>query len=206
MSKKIYRINLSGIGGEICTFNISEDAYNFWNEQDQEDLESYIFTGDINIEYPLETDFMDRDNVEPEWYDHPEEIEHLTGVSYYNGFIGVEEVEKADMDAVAIIEIIDGEKTDDFFQSHEDLIWNEKDEVEKGKFVCSAMSIEKGRFFEGYLELEEDFDKAKLNLEITSLPNDESIITEVFYDGKIVEGDFISTNGKGYYGSLAKGY
>lgn len=206
MSKKIYRINLTGTGGEICTFDISEDAYNFWNEQEQADLESYIFTGDINIEYPLETDFMDRDNVEPEWYDHPDEIEHLTGVSYYNGYISIEEVEKEDSESVAIAEIVDGEKTDDFFQYHKNLIWNEKDEVENGKFVCSAMSIEKGHFFEGYIKLKDDFDKNKLNLEITTLPNDESIITKVFYDGKRVEGNFMSSNGKGYYGSLTKGY
>ena len=61
------------------------------------------------------------------------------------------------------------------------------------------MSIEKGVFHDAYLKLEgKQFDVSKLQVEAMDMPNGDTMVTDIIYDGTKLDYDFGDTNGKGY--------
>ena len=66
-------------------------------------------------------------------------------------------------------------------------------------YVFYGMSIEKGTFNDVYLKLEgKQFDASKLDIKAIEMPNGDTIVTEILYNGETLDGDFGDTNGKGY--------
>jgi len=79
------------------------------------------------------------------------------------------------------------------------------DETPEGtEYIAQLYSSEKGTFFEGCITTYGDFDVKKLTIVTTEFLNGEDTITEVEYDGQIVDNGGGDTNGKGYYASVWK--
>ena len=221
---RFYRLTINGYGGEGAYINISKEAYEFWNNHNDDygdgDFVQYLTNDDPEeIEYddidsvPPEADFLTvkDEDYKTQWYEAQDEFCHQYGVEYGSAFMCVDEVASADYSAAHITEVIEnktvselideiGEETDwevELQESGED-DWYER----QGDYVAQMYSSEKGSFFDATIETVGEFDPKKLRFYITEYPNGEDIIDSISYDGEELDNNGGDTNGKGYYGHV----
>jgi hypothetical protein len=221
---RFYRLVINGYGGEGAYINISKEAYEFWNDVNDDygdgDFVQYLVNDDPDeIEYeeiesvPPEADFLTvkGEDYKQQWYEAEGEFCHQYGVEYGSAWMSIDEVDGADYSAAHITEVIEnktvsdlideiGEETDWEVELHEggNDDWYEK----QGDYVAQMYSSEKGSFFDATIETVGEFDPKKLKFYITEYPNGEDCIDSVSYDGEELDNNGGDTNGKGYYGHV----
>ena len=222
---RYYRILINGYGGESAYMSISKEAHDFWKEVIDEngdnDLVQYMIADDLDecefddIEViPDEALFLndpDDDNFKRPWYESHTEFEHTYGPEYSSAYIDVDEVDSSEYNAKVVREVMGRVEVSELSnQIGEETDW-EVELVEMGccdegpeGYVAQMYSSEKGCFFDGRIETVGDFDPKKLKINATEFLNGEDTITEVYYDGVLVDNDGGDTNGKGYYASVWK--
>ena len=221
---RFYKLTINGYGGEGAYINISKEAYEFWNNHNDDygdgDFVQYLTNDDPDeIEYddidsvPPEADFLTvkDEDYKTQWYEAQDEFCHQYGVEYGSAWMCIDEVASADYSAAHITEVVEnktvselideiGEETDwevELQESGED-DWYER----QGDYVAQMYSSEKGSFFDATIETVGEFDPKKLRFYITEYPNGEDIIDSISYDGEELDNNGGDTNGKGYYGHV----
>ena len=70
-------------------------------------------------------------------------------------------------------------------------------------YVFYFMSIEKGTFHDVYVKTEgKQLDVSKIDIGATEMPNGDTIVTTISYNGVELDNEFGDTTGKGYVGSV----
>lgn len=214
-----YRIRLWGYGGESVYGKISKEAYEFWNKvgkgeiklgnEEYDTLECYMAGAEDfrkNVDIPQEADFLwdSKNEHHREWYEH-DDIEHMNGVTLDSARIEVDEVENESWGSKWLETICENEDLDKMLERNNkeakiDYFDLDKYADEDGhNYVFYGMSVEKGTFNDVYLKLEgKQFDFSKLDIRAIEMPNGDTIITEILYNGETLDGDLGDTTGKGY--------
>lgn len=211
---KHYKIALWGYGGEAAYIELTKEQFEYWSkrraEEGEEVLIDYLLASETEEDpnVPDEFDFMQHnvtteDQYRSSWYDAPTEYCHQYGVAY-DVKLSVDEMSGNEYDSKFVAEVIENVLLDELEETHEDLVdydiartWNGV-VIENPDYVCQMWSAEKGTFFEGYVEVEGDFDISKLKIYRQEYPNGDDTIVKVTYDGNDIENNGGDTNGKGY--------
>lgn len=221
---RFYRLVINGYGGEGAYINISKEAYEFWNDVNDDygdgDFVQYLVNDDPDdIEYedldevPPEADFLkvEGEDYKSQWYEAENEFCHQYGVEYGSAWLTIDEVASADYSAAHIADVIESKNVTELIEEvGEETDWevelqdsNEGDWYEQqGDYVCQMYSSEKGSFFDAVIETVGEFDPKKLKFIINEYPNGEDIIDSVTYNDEELDNNGGDTNGKGYYGHV----
>lgn len=183
------RITLWGYGGEVAIGRISEAAYDYWS-QHEDDLSDFVYDWDNESEdVPADAQFC----TDGCWYD-VDDLAHESGVEF-NEACGItvtdemtgETLWESNLDPVTLeekgVEVSCWEEV--FMHTHE-----------PGECFFMGQSVEKGTFFDGVVRITRPFDHTLLGL---SYGDYEGWLlgNGVTYDGEDVEGmDGYSTTGK----------
>lgn len=189
---RTYSINVSGYGGEIVIGKISQEAYDYWTEKnDEDDGETlYDYDGDWDNELEVPEEFR---IFEPgEWYE-------CDDVAHENG---------AEMTDLNFIEVTDesGEQVWSCSFSPSDLedagvVCEETSEVyvsdlPKGTCVLVGQSTEKGTLYGGEINLKAPFDPKNLRISYNDIEG-WVLLSSIEYLGEDIVNDDYSTDGKG---------
>jgi hypothetical protein len=111
---RYYHITIGGYGGETSYARITEAAYNYWNDQETSELESYMsgpesYVEEDNPDLPAEANFLYNAEEEyyQDWYDPPNELLHGWGVDIDNSWISIEERDSEEYNSKHLAEIVD---------------------------------------------------------------------------------------------------
>lgn len=208
MVDRLFRIVISGHGGEFVFSKSSLDEYMYWNgdearvfaeSADDEPLMEYI----LNKEYEEEGSdrFADvKFKRNGEWYEQ-DDIDHNCGANFDNAYLSIAEVSGKDWDDEEIINLIyDNASLGEVVSDNDLTIEYEEATYEDCSHVLACVSIEKGIFFEGYVTTNgEDFDIRKLKLKTIEYVTEDELVETVYYDGVQLDGEDVDTVGKGMY-------
>lgn len=226
-----YRVTVNGYGAEASYIKLNKEAFEFWKENlesyGDSDCVHYVTSAEdktpaevnADTEYeeingadiPREAMFLHDldDEVGSSWYEPPNEIDHVWGVSSDNAYITIDKVESDDYMAKHIEDVVDGEDLNEFINRvSEETDWEVElseglesgsNYAEKGDYVFQFMSSEKGTFFDGLLTTPGLIDLKKLKFTIDEAPNGEDTLFGISYDGEEIDNQGGDTNGKGYY-------
>ena len=206
MSKVV--VEVYGAGSEIVHIKVSKEAFEWWKEQDEEDLVNYLYAWDadeVETEVPEIADFLtDEDGDKRSCFDSDDLIDHYWRIIGEQGRLTVD---------------VDGENIfEEFMPYFEDIVTDDIDddpedrtglameyipddswkELKEAQYIITYESVEKGNFIECEFETE-DFDKNKLVFQLTEDWNGNDVITGVKYDGEEIDNDGGDSNGKGLY-------
>ena len=207
MANRIFRITISGHGGEFAFSKSSLDEYMYWNSdearlilEDQEDenpLMEYLLNKDWdeNVERFDSVKFKRDGN-----WEYQDDIDHNFGVNLDFAYLTVEEVTSLDWEANVIDTIYDHVSLSNAIDDN-DLDVNYVEETCEGcSHVLACVSIEKGVFFQNYLTTDgADFDINKLSFSTKNYPTEDEIVEWVYYDGQQLDSDECNTNTKGMF-------
>lgn len=209
-SKKYYRVQIYGYGGELVYHNISKQAFDYWKDKDEETITDYVLNDDAEtVDVPAEADFAFEDGYRRPWYEL-DGVAHDNGASEGAAYIQIEQVEDESYSAKTIKEIYDG-GFNDFVNLVNDGDFDTGpsiggdldltlDQIENEEpYLFYGVSSEKGGFFEGMIITNEEFNPRHLEFSLTEYPNGDNIIHTVKYKGEDVDNNGGDTNGKGYY-------
>ena len=206
MAERIFRITISGHGGEFVFSKSSLDEYMYWNSdearlilEDEEDgnpLMEYI----LNKEYDEDGRFDEvKFKREGEWYEQ-DGIDHNCGANFDYSYLTVTEVDSTDWEADVVNTLFDYISLGEVIAENDlEVEYNESDYGDCSH-VLACVSIEKGTFFESHVFTNgEDFDITKLKIGTKEYITEDEIVEFVYYDGVQLEGEDIDTIGKGMY-------
>lgn len=196
---RTYRITVWGYGGEVAYGKSSKEEYEYWKSQqakedtnvsEDEDHENtfsnYMFEKDIeDAVFPNVPAEFQR---EGEWYDQGD-IEHCTGVDISSANIEIVEVTEEDSSETITLDY------DTIFENEINVMAKESDAFDH-EYVFYGMSVEKGTFFEGTIEIPGKIDLSKLELHTVEFPNGDEIIYDIYYNEEIIDNYGLDTNGK----------
>jgi hypothetical protein len=201
-----YRIKISGYGGEIVYSDSNKDEYDYWETFIDERRSQFNIPED---ESPFNRYMMDKDDVggyedvpdyasrHGEWYDN-DYIDHGMGVNFYSGYISITECETDDYNSKETKTIIES-KLGEIVDNHcATLVIGDSEAIDK-PYLFYAMSAEKGIFFDGRLTTIGKIDLSKLKFECTEYPNEDTLMSYVYYDDVEIDNDGGETNSKGLY-------
>jgi hypothetical protein len=198
MSKRYFRIESQGTGGELVVGTISQEFLDHWKDMDKDELAEFIHDQD---------EYEDSPELPAEEWNEVDDIEHITS-AMDDCQLTVVEVDEGGEEIGEECKI---HTTGDCVYSREGgaLISDIPDNIKEDDEYVPAVSffnIEKGLFFEATVETSgEDFDAEKLRFGVL-----ESylgcLIEQIWYDKELIEidHDVVSTRGKGM--EVALGY
>jgi len=198
---KFYEIQIWGYGGELVYGRLTKEQFDFW--KDNEQMTSHVWD-------PDEEDTDENPVSDPEdaryigyWHDQ-DNIEHFNGADVGNARLEVQEVDSNEWPNKPIGDaIINGLDLEPLLKDHPNTVWDELDldehEDDDPLYIFQGMSIEKGTFASGVIELPNDevFDIKKLSFSVTACPNGDRLVDIISYgtiDFDNMGGD---TTGKG---------
>jgi hypothetical protein len=216
-----YEILIGGYGAEINWNKLTEEQYEFWDNQDKSILERHIlgkslFDDDSDDEDTTNClnnipEFANLNNKgEKEWY----ELDNLLDTEYYcsldSAWLHITKNNKTNqtnfdpnlhtvIDYNNIINDSSSNNIDIFVDNDENNSSNGINNFD-ADYALQIVSCEKGTFFSGVLELndDEEFDINKFKIHIsTALNGDEQQIDAVFYNDTEIDNDGGDTRGKG---------
>lgn len=179
---RYYHISIGGYGGETTYARISSEAFNYWNDQETSELESYMvgpesYVEEDNPDLPDEANFLYNAEEEyySEWYEAPDELEHGYGVDLDSSRITIEERDSEEWDSKHLADIVDTVDTPVYIKD------NDIEKVE-GELDLDALLYPNGHY-------EEDDDE---HCEGDPKPLDDGTIPEcyVFYGMSAEKGSF----------------
>lgn len=188
------RISISGYGGEIVMGSISKEAYDHWNQQEEDLLTDFVLDN-------MEQEQLDR---VPEsarfvesgcWYEC-DDIVHESSVEMgTSGFLSVVDLsnnavllESASLEPSDLENFdIEVECANEYYASL----------LPPNAYCFFGQSIEKGLFFEAEFEIRQPFDASKMKLYYNDIEG-VSRFSYITYDGEVIDdpGNY-DTTGKG---------
>lgn len=179
---RYYHISIGGYGGETSYARITEAAYNYWNDQETSELESYMsgpedYATEDHPDLPTEANFLYNAQEEyyHDWYDPPNELEHGWGVDIDSSWISIEERDGEEYASKHLADIVDTTDTPVYIKDN-------NIEKEEGTFDLDNALYPNGHY-------EEDDDE---HCEGDPKPLDDGTIPEcyVFYGMSAEKGTF----------------
>ena len=196
------------------------NAYEFWNKVKEEEivfdnpefnsLTDYVLSPEEfrkHNDIPQEADFLfDLDSEShKDWYDTGSEIEHMNGVTLESACVDIREVDGDTSNSSWLETLCENESLEKLLgkngkeASIDEFDLDKLADEDGHNYIFYGMSIEKGTFHDAYLKLEgKQFDLSKLEINAIEMPNGDTMVTEILYNGKELDYDFGDTNGKGY--------
>jgi hypothetical protein len=111
---RYYHISIGGYGGETSYARITEAAYNYWNDQETSELESYMtgpedYATEDHPDLPAEANFLfnAEDEYYQDWYEPPNELLHGWGVDIDSSWITIEERDSEEYNSKHLADIVD---------------------------------------------------------------------------------------------------
>jgi hypothetical protein len=206
MAERIFRITISGHGGEFAISKSSLDEYMYWNSDEarlileDEDGDNPLMEYILNKEYDEDGRYDDvKFKREGEWFEQ-DDIDHNCGANFDYSYLTVTEVSDTGYEADVIDTLFDYISLGEVVSENDLTI--EYDEADYGEHshVLACVSIEKGVFFESHVYTNgEDFDITKLKIGTKEYITEDELVEYVYYDGVQLEGEDIDTIGKGMY-------
>ena len=211
--RRYYRISIFGRGGEYVYARLTKEQYEYWNDVQESIGDSkiceYVFAPDEAVQLhqiPPAADFLNIQNPDEhaqEWFEMGSELFHLTGCEIGSSTITVEEIEAGRFDAEVKDTLVDNNYLEEYC--------SDNDCIEAGEFdldeladedghnrTLFLLSLEKGEFFTALVETEaERFNPAKLKITVTELPNGDTVVNGIEYNGEDVVECGGDTVGKG---------
>lgn len=217
-----YEILIGGYGAEIKWSKLTEEQYEYWDNQDKSLLDRHIFgpslfDDDDEDENENTKNFLNNipefadlnDKGTKEWY----EIEDLDSEYYCasdSAWLHItknnrtNETNETNFDTIIQYNNIinDSSSNNVSIFVDNDIDNNNCNSINNfdADYALQIVSYEKGTFFSGILELndDEEFDINKFKIHIsTALNGDEQRIDSVFYSDKEIDNDGGDTRGKG---------
>lgn len=207
MADRIFRITISGHGGEFAFSKSSLDEYMYWNsdearliledEEDENPLMEYI----LNKEWDDEDGRFDAVKFKREGnWEEQDDIDHNFGANLDFAYLTVVEVSSTEWDADIINTIYEYAPLSEVLADEGLEVKFEEETCEGCSHVLACVSIEKGVFFEHYLNTNgEEFDIKKLSISTKAYPTDDEIVEWVYYDGVQLDSEDSDTRGKGMF-------
>jgi hypothetical protein len=213
---KYYSIGMRGFGGETVCKKLTKEQYDFWKDEDAEDILSRAFVGHDPGNWDGEENLIS-DEDDPrflgEWYAY-DHIVHIWGVSICDiNWITIDEVNNSELNYASVKTLVDS-SIEEFIEVNQiklskDVVDFEDSADEDGNnYIFYAEIMEKGDFFHSIVEIpdDEEFDFSKIEFNVTSINSEEpdiieNIINHLTY-GDIdiendIENDGSSTHRKG---------
>jgi hypothetical protein len=198
---RYYRISLSGYGGEIGYFALTEKQYNYWkdlNENDEGTLINYMLDpDDFEEEITEDLDFLAQDDYRTQWYDAPNLTVHQYGADFGSSYLTVEQVSSEEWGASVVETVVDGESLSAWTDENEVEVEMGVDDTEEPAYVMQIFNSEKGGFFDGLIETYGPFDPKKLKIYTTEYWNGDDTVVNIEYNGQDIDNNGGDTNGKG---------
>lgn len=198
---RYYRITLSGYGGEIGYFGLTEKQYKYWKEMNEDDegtLINYLLDpDDFEEELAEDLDFLAQDDYRSQWYDAENLTVHQYGGDFNSCYLTVEQVSSDDWGASVVDTIVDAENLSEWTDEKEVDVEMGVDETEEPEYVMQIFNSEKGGFFDGLIETHGAFDPKKLKIYTTEYWNGDDTVVNIEYNGEDVDNNGGDTNGKG---------
>lgn len=208
MVERIFRITVSGHGGEFTFSKSSLEEYMYWDSDEARVILEDQDDGNPLMEYILNKEYEDEgstrfDSVpfkrEGEWFEL-DDIDHTCGANFDYAYLSVTEVSSVDWDADIINSIYEYDSLGEIISDNDLEIEFQEANYEGCSHVLACVSIEKGTFFESHIVTNgEDFDVTKLKFGTKEYVTEDEIVETVYYDGIQLEGESIDTVGKGMY-------
>jgi hypothetical protein len=183
-----YKLEIYGYGGEIVMGKISQQAYEYWTDN-EDDLSEFACAWDeSDFEIPEEAKIF----TAGEWHDCDDilhengvEMSGLCSVTVYDendNEVWTHNLEPSDLDEDGI----DAEETEETYV----------DNLANGTCIFIGQSTEKGCFADVEIALTQPFDPSKLKFNYHDVDG-WCICTSIEYNGADLENDGYSTTGKG---------
>jgi hypothetical protein len=176
---KKYKVTIYGYGAEVTIGSVDEEQKAIINNPDKELWE--IVTNDLE-------DWGG-------WYEVDDQYHRWGASGTFTILIEDENGEE--------VYKIDSDNLSEFDTEEFQLVDYEYTEIDESKDLLMCASFEKGGFFEGDIEIEDDFDITKLKINIDEEIGIEEyyfgdIVSSVYYDDEEVDNYGGSTNGKSF--------
>jgi len=220
MAKNKVKVEVYGNGAETVHVALTKEAWEWWNDQDTEMLETYTSSwsdDDYDFGVPEFAAFLNGEAV----YDSPGMVDHYWRIGLEAGRLSITVNDKNifknpdDEDdeyytPYAEDVIIGDEEDEDETDIRCGTTWTDEEkeiqkEIQEKKYMLTYSSIEKGNFIDAEFEIDDEFDKSKL---IFYTEEDwytiEDKITDVKYDGEELENEGGDTTSKGIWVFLWK--
>ena len=196
---RTYTINVSGYGGEIVIGEISQEAYDYWSEKNEEDdgetLWDYDSDWDDELEVPEEFRIFEPGS----WYEC-DDIAHESGAEMSN--LNIIEVFDENGDSVWTSSM-DPSDLDEHGVENEELSEVYLSELPNNTCVFVGQSTEKGTQFGGEIHLKAPFDPKNLSITYNDIDG-WVLLSGIEYLGEEIENTDYSTDGKGMEMDLYK--
>jgi hypothetical protein len=206
MAKNKVTIQIYGSGAETIHVALSKEAWEWWNDQDNDMLTEYTLSDedeDYDFEVPKFADFLDGGAV----YDSEGVVDHYWRIGYDAGTIEIAVNGKSifgEEDYTMVNEVVIGDAEDpDEVNIRYDTTWTDdeqeiRNEIRDKKYMLTYESLEKGNFIDTEFEIDEDFDKSKLTVYTAEdWQTSEDKIADLRYDGTELENEGGDSTGKG---------
>jgi len=210
---RYFQFEIGGYGGESIYAKVSKEAYEFWSNKELEfTLDDYVFGPEDFIDYhkelkdsPANFLYHKDDDYYDEWYEMGTEVEHCYGGEYNNSWLTVEETDTEDWNSETLNDVMSCIDLNVLVEDMEvaydcsDFDLDEFADKDGHNYILYAMSTEKGQFWNTTIESTTgNFDVKKLKITTQDMPNGDEIITEIEYNGEILDNNGGDTRGKGY--------
>jgi hypothetical protein len=194
-----YNIMLSGYGGEIVYGKATEDQWIYWNDK-PDAFSDYMF--DIEDETQSK-DVPEEAKFDGEWYEQ-DGIAHDNGVEFDNGYINIVEMSYDDAGCFGkeVDSLVEAMSLKDFSDTYKIKVNETELDIDEHadslgeNYIFYGMSVEKGSFFDGDIQLTRPIDISKLSINTTSYPNGDTIVNSIEYDGETIHHEYGDTTGK----------
>jgi len=190
-------LEINGFGGELVLCSIEPNVYEYWKGKSEQQLLDYLLD-DFKGLVPKEFDFAcDEDGFRRSWYEL-DDLAHVYGPDPRDAKISV------DVDVgggpkivinnsslhTAIAKMKSKMKTHRFAPESSSLL--------KGSVALQIYSCEKGCLFGGSFEIADKKGFEGLLFNITTFKT-ESLLTDIFINGEIVDNEGLSTHSRGMF-------
>jgi hypothetical protein len=199
-----YKILLGGYGSEVVYGRSSQEEYDYWETNIEERRRQFNIPED---ESPFNRYIMDKEDIggyeavpenlkrKYDWFEE-DDVDHGMGVNYQSAYLIIVEFDDAEETEIETIVEEDLPKFIDYYNI--DFIVGDSEAVDI-PYLYSAVSAEKGIFFDGRLTTNGKIDLSKFRFECTEYPNGEILVNHVFYGGQELDNYSDGTNSKGLY-------
>ncbi len=198
--KKKYTVCLSGHTLENRFYQLNEDNVEFWQEKidDREDedddfISDYLSCREDVVDDDFEYNFIHEGEDE---FECDALIAQTESIEFDDFYVTIEDENGKEIVSIKVVD----DETDEENVKLKNIV-TEHDECEPFLVVQERM---RGTFFEGEIELEEEFDLSKLLISFNFDLLDELCLANVTYDGKEVEYSNHSKRGKGRWYFIAQ--
>lgn len=199
---RYYRISIVGFGGEHVYNTVTQEQFEYWEDQTSALEEYCIYPDDKDVpEYAsfLKPKSEDDSDYFLDWWEY-DNIEHITGADYYSSDIVIQEIDSDDDSAEEISTVFDGELQEFLEEHNANAVIEEFNQptTKDNTPIIGIHSLDKGTFYECIVSTDGKIDLSRLTIKAEEV-FDETVIFEISYLDEDLENFGGDTRGKSFY-------